>query len=175
MQRALLEGTKLKGLLPSLQTAAAQTTSDISAVQTSLQKLNELLSKDRDWSVPIDHTAKDSKNSEGSRGVHEHTSEANGQITHNANNHNTIVSKADSRQNQSTDRHDSQTPVPEVNTYQSTAVVMRRRTKSDSAGMHKTTGLIKAHRVVSDYPPNHDVYKPHQQLAPQTRREQIEH
>ena len=124
LQRALLEGDKLKGLLPSLQTSVAQTTSDIAAVQTSLQKLNELLSKDRDWSVPVDHTAKDSKDSEESRSIHEHTSEANGQTTHNANDRNTILSKADS---QSTD---SQAPVPEANAYQNT-VVIRRRTKSE--------------------------------------------
>ena len=160
----------MKGLLPSLQTAVAQTTTNISAVQTSLQKLKELLSQDRDWSAPVDHTAaaRGSIISEGSRSTHEHTSEANRQTTHV---NDTTFSKANSQQNQSTDRHDSRPPVPQSNTYRS--AIEMRRTKSDSAGTHNTTGLIKAHRIVSDNPPHHDVYDPHQQLAPQRRREQI--
>ena len=161
LQRALLEGDTLKGLLPALQTAVAQMITNISAVLTSLYKLNELLSQDRDWSAPVDHTAaaKGSTISEGSKSINEHTSEANRQTTHI---NDTTFSKADSRQSQSTDWHDSQTPLPQANTYQ--GIVEMRCTKSDSAGTHNTTGLIKAHRVVSDRSPRHDVYDPHQQL-----------
>ena len=141
-------------------------TSDISAVQTNYQKLNELLSQDRDWSIPVDHTvARGSTISEGSRSIHEYASEANGQTTHNT--RDTTSSKAASRQrSQSTDRHNSQPPVPQANTYQE-----KQRTKSDS---HNTGGLIKAHRVVSDKCPHHDASDPHlvQQFSPQRRREQ---
>ena len=92
----------MKGLLPALQTAVAQMTTNISAVQTSLYKLNELLSQDRDWSAPVDHTAaaKGSTISEESKSINEHTSEANRQTTHI---NDTTFSKADSRQSQSTD------------------------------------------------------------------------
>jgi hypothetical protein len=145
----------------------AQTTSNISAVQTSLQKLNELLSQDRDWSTPVDHTAtRASTISEGSRSIHEHTSEANRPRTHN--DRDTTFSKVDSRQSQSTDRHVSQ--APQANADQST--IEMRRTKSDSAGTHNTIGLVKAHRV-SDKSTHHDLHDPHQQFAPQRRREQI--
>ena len=161
----------MKGLLPSLQTAVAQTITNISAVQTSLQKLKELLSQDRDWSAPVDHaaTARGSIIREGSRSIHEHTSEANRRTTHV---NDTTFSKANSQQNQSTDRHDSQPPVPQSNTYQSG--VEMRCTKSDSAGTHNTAGLIKEHYVVSDRSPHHDASDPHlgQQLSPQRRRQQ---
>jgi hypothetical protein len=143
----------------------AQTTSNISAVQTSLQKLNELLSQDRDWSTPVDHRA--TRGSEGSRSIHEHTSEANRQRTHN--DRDTTFSKVDSQQSQSTDRHDSQ--ASQANADQST--IEMRRTKSDSAGTHNTIGLVKAHRV-SDKSTHHDLHDPHQQFTPhQRRREQI--
>ena len=169
MQRALLQDDAVKGHLSSLQTAEAQRTTNISAAQTSLQKLKELLSQDRDWPTPVDHTAtaRGSTISEGSRSIHEHRSD-NRQTTHI---NDTTFSKENSQQNQSTDRHDSQPPVPQSKIYQS--AVEMRRTKSDSAGTHNITGLIKAHRVVADNPPHHDIYDPHQQLAPQRRREQI--
>ena len=145
----------MKGLLPSLQTAVAQTTSNISAVQTSLQKLNELLSQDRDWSAPVDHTvARCSTIGEGSRSIQEHATEANRQITHNT--RDITFSKADTQQSQSTDRHNPQVPVPQVNTY-----TVRRRTKSDSAGTRNTAWLIKEHRVISDKSPHHDTSDPH--------------
>lgn len=169
LQRAQLEGNKLKVLLPSLQTAVAQTTSNISAVQTSLQKLNELLTQDRDWATPVhvDHTARDSMISEGNIQVRECTSEANSlkDKTHNA--YQTTFATIDSRQNQSTDRQISETI--QANTYQNTTKM--RRTKSDSAGAR--TGL-KAHHVVSDKPTHPDIYDPQLQLALQRRRERVE-
>ena len=170
LQRAQLEGNKLKDLLPSLQTAVAQTTSDISAVQTSLQKLNELLTQDRDWSTPVDHTARDSMISEGSIHIHECTSKANSlvrdkSLTHNA--YEITSATPDSRQNQSTDRQNSETT--QANTYQNTTKM--RRTKSDSAGSR--IGL-KTHHVVSDQPTHPDIYDPQLQLALQRRRERVE-
>ena len=168
LQRAQLEGNKLKDLLPSLQTAVVQTTSDISAVQTSLQKLNELLTQDRDLATPVDHTARDSIISEGSIHIHECTSKANSLIrekTHSA--HETISAKTDSRQNQSIDRQNSETT--QANTYQNTTKM--RRTKSDLAGAR--IGL-KANHAVSDKPTHPDIYDPQLQLALQRRRERVE-
>ena len=43
LQRALTESDKLKQLLPSMQEAVIQTTCEVSAVQTSLRKMNDVL------------------------------------------------------------------------------------------------------------------------------------
>ena len=45
LKRALTEGNKLKELLPAMQEAVTQTTGQISAVQVSLQKINEMLTE----------------------------------------------------------------------------------------------------------------------------------
>ena len=45
LKRALTEGNKLKELLPSMQEAVTQTTGQISAVQVSLQKINDMLTE----------------------------------------------------------------------------------------------------------------------------------
>lgn len=162
LHRAQLEGNKLKELLPSLQIAVTTTASDITAVQVSLQKLNELLSRDRDWSIPADHKARDSMISEGS--IHECTSEAHSRVkTHN--DRNTTSSKTDSRQSQSINRQNSETR--QAITY----TTEMRRTKSDSAG---TRNRLRVHRVESDKPIHPDIHDPQLQQALQRRRERVE-
>lgn len=47
LERAAKEGNQLKKLLPSLQDAVTQTTCQISAVQLSLSKMNDMLAQEK--------------------------------------------------------------------------------------------------------------------------------
>lgn len=47
LERALVQGNQLKKLLPLLQDAVTQTTSQISAVQLSLSKMNDMLAQEK--------------------------------------------------------------------------------------------------------------------------------
>ena len=142
-----MEGNKLKQLLPSLQMAVAQTTSEISAVHTSLQKLGDLLTQDEDWVISADHSARDSVISEGSvHGIEECASEVNRQQTHNS--YQTSSATTDLKQYQSI-KGQRQLEVHQATTYQHSTE--KRRTKSASA--NTTSKRLGLRHVVSDAAP----------------------
>ena len=147
LQRAKTEGDSLKQLLPTLQMAVAQTTSEISAVQTSLQKLNDLITQDKDWVTSADHSARDSMISEGSMyGFEGCTSEVNRQQNHN--DYQTSSDAAtDLQQGQSISGH--QLEMTPATTYPQ--ITEKRRTKSESAGTG--TQVLGLHHVASDAAP----------------------
>ena len=142
LQRAKTEGDSLKQLLPTLQMAVAQTTSEISAVQTSLQKLSVLITQDKDWVTSADHSARDSMISEGSMyGFEGCTSEVNRQQNH-SDNQTSSNATTDLQQSQSISGH--QLEMTPATTYQQE----KRRTKSESAGTG--TQVLGLRHVASD-------------------------
>ena len=62
LQRALTKSDKVKQLLPSMHEAVIQTTCEISAVQTSLQKMNDIRTNQKKTvqMTPPDHSSRDS-------------------------------------------------------------------------------------------------------------------
>lgn len=170
LQKAQTEGDKLKQLMLPLQTAAVQMISEISAVKTSVQKLNELSTHDKDWLIPAHHIARNNTISEESmHRTEEQTSEANRQKT--GSDHHTNLTTPDSQQNQFIKGHQLETT--NTTTYQHTMV--KRRTKSESAGTRNEA--TRSYRTASDTqrPKQVDiVHDPQLQSVLKKRWEQVE-
>ena len=155
--RAKTEGDKLKPLLPQLQVAVAQTTSHISAVQTSLQKLNELFIQDKDLGIPLDHSTRNNTISDGN--IEECTSEV---IRH--------QTSPATRSSQFIEGHQLETT--EAITHQLSKG--KRHSRSFSVGTGNTA--VRMQRVASDAPRpvQVDVRDPELKSALQRRWERIE-
>ena len=165
LRRAQEEGNTLKKLLPPLQAAVAQTTSEISALQTTLQKLNDILLQDEDkvTSVKKSASSRDSITSEVSIQV-EYTSEVN-----RWKNSETATTTTDWQPKESTRVRQPALETTETTTHEKP--IAKRRSKSDSAG----TGL-GIHRVISDAPkPTQvDISDPQLRSALQKRWKHVE-
>ena len=168
LQRAQTEGDKLKPLIPQLQAAIAQTTdqlqtavletaSQISAVQTSLQKLNELFIQDKDLGILLDHSTRNSMNSDGNIKDNEEC---------------TIRQQTNptTTRSQLINRHQLET-TKAITHQRSTG---KRHTRSFSVGTENTT--VRMQCVASDIsrPVQVDVRDPELKLVLQRRRERVE-